>query len=188
LLPSIEEEAMNANSDFRGRSALLFHGHPGQDQSGQEGVPLSRRAELASDALIAGGIVRLMNSIVNKSEIPETFGLSLLEDGIRLTKRLEKGDIYLDKRKSHLIPPPESVDTVRCIRARGTANVKDRSQEALSVLNYIRDILAQGDATDLAELDPQLVISTRAFFRVVHTSIIDQLGAFEIPSRSVHID
>jgi hypothetical protein len=174
---------MNADFGHRDGPSPLNCYRQGLGESGARGVPLSRRAELASDAFVAGGIVRLMNSIINKREIVEATNLSLIDDGIQLVKQLEKGDIYLDQRRAHLIQQPESADTVKHIRASGTSNVRERSQEASSLLTRIKNILAQDSPTNLAELDLEEVESTRAFFRAVHTSIIDQLEASEIPSQ-----
>jgi hypothetical protein len=169
----------------RDRSAFLHHGRSNQDESRAKEVPLSRRTELASDALVAGKIVILMNSVVSKQEIAKSANLSLVDDGIQLAKRLEEGEIYLDQRKFHLIQQPESADTVKYIRARGTSNLRECIQEALSILSRIRDSLDNNSPMDFTAMDLQLAKSTRAFFRIIHTSIIDQLGAFEIPSRHI---
>jgi hypothetical protein len=158
------------------------------DRENSGGLSLSRRAELASDAFVAGGIVRLMNDIVNKHEIPKATGTSLLDDGIWLVEQLERGDTYLSERRAHLIPQPESADTVRYIRARGTSNIEEHTKEALSILTHIKNILIEGSMTALANLDAEGLESARVFFRTVHTSIMDQLGASELPTQRVNRD
>jgi len=179
---------MNTNSDCKNSTLPPGCYHQRMDEGGVKNLSLSRRAELASDAFVAGGIIRLINNIVSKYGKIEATRLSLIDGGIELARQLRKGDVYLNQRRAHLMQQPESADTVKYIRAYGTSNVEERTEEALSVLACIRQSLIQGRAVDLADLNPGALESTRAFFRIVHTSIMDQLGASEIPSQPVHVD
>jgi hypothetical protein len=177
---------MIAESEVENRSAFLHRGHSARDRSKTEEIPLSRRAQLASDAFRAGDLVKLMNRIIKEERVPENVDLSLVEDGIQLVKRLEKGDDYLDQRKFNLIPQPDSAETVKRMRSRGTSNIRGQIEEALSILRFIKETPSSGDTAIIANLDLGKVKSARTLFREIHASVIDQLGAFDLLIHYVH--
>jgi len=167
---------------FSGRHARLE-----LDPRGGRDLPMSRRAELAADAIVAGRIVRLINNILNKPDITMAMGSPLVDDAIRLAQRLQRGDNYLEESRTHFIARPDSVDTVTRIRARGTPNISTRAGEAVSILTRIRELDAEGRPTELTEVDAKLSDSSRDFFRDVQTSITDQLAAVETASERVDL-
>lgn len=170
------------------RPITAYSGFANQENVPTPKLPLSRQAELASDAFVAGNIVRLMNRIVIRHLRLEPSSLPLLADGISLTQRLQEGDVYLDQSRVNLIQQPESADTVKHMRARGTSNIKELTRQVLHVLGLLKNVAAEGSFPEVKGLDPRSIVTTRDFFRVVHTSIIDQLDAFEPPTLPVDRD
>lgn len=179
---------MRADSQPRPRPTQLYSGAPGRDKRATDTLSLSRRTELVADAFVAMGIVRLMNRIASGRVSAEPASLSIVSNGIQLAQRLQEGDAYLDPSRNFLIPRPESTETVEYMRARGTSNITARTQETLLFLERIKSVLTEGHLSELRDLDPELVESTRAFFRMVHTSIADQLGISDPPSMHADID
>lgn len=179
---------MKSASDCSAGPASVHESRQYFDKRAAGELPLSRRTELASDAFIAGRLVKLMNSIVNKRPVAEDVNPSLLDVGIELAKRLEQGDTYLTRRSTRLMQQPESASTVKYMRARGTSDIRAQTEDALSVLADIRSILDDTGRAGLSEVDPRLAESTRDFFRVVRTSINEQLAASQIPSQRVNVD
>jgi hypothetical protein len=166
---------------YGGSQRALLNSHAsGRDRSLTDTLSLSRRTELAADAFTAIGIVRLMNRISSKRVNTARPELSVLSNGIELTVRLQRGDTYLAQGRSLLIPP-ESAEIVEAMRAFGTDNIAQQTQVIQDFLERIRALLIEGQFADLNKLDPGLVESTRVFFRMVHTSIADQLGLPEPP-------
>lgn len=179
---------MYDHSGAGNRPKTAYSGFTDQENVPTPKLPLSRQAELAGDAFVAGNMVRLMNRIAIKHLRLEPSTLALLADGILLTKRLQEGDVYLDQSRVNLIQQPESADTVKHMRARGTSNIRELTRQVLHVLGLLKSVAAEGGFPELAGLDRKLIESTRDFFRVVHTSIIDQLDAFEPPALPVDRD
>lgn len=179
---------MHADSLSQLRPTQLYSGASGRYARATDTLSLSRRTELAADAFTAVGIVRFMNRIASRRVSVEPAGLSTISNGIELVRRLQEGDAYLDQSRILLIPQPESTETVEYMRAHGTSNISARIQEIVLFLERIRSLLTGGHVPELHDLDPELVDSTRAFFRIVHTSIADQLGMSEPPSIHADID
>jgi hypothetical protein len=178
---------MKQDSSYSAGPASLRWGLQRLDPGEVEDLPLSRRAELAGDAIVAGKIVRLMNNILNEREITAAVGSALVRDGIQLAERLQQGDAYLTDRRMHLMPRPDSADMVKSIRARGTSDVSGLTKESISLLTCIQRLLNEGRPVDLEDLDARLADSTRDFFRAVHASLVSQLGAFEATSERVDL-
>jgi hypothetical protein len=185
---ALRRREMKRDSDcsvgpFSGRHARLR-----LDPRGARDLPLSRRAELAADALVSGRVVILINNILNKRDITAAAVSSLVDDGIRLAERLQQGDFYLEESRTHFIARPESVDIVSRIRARGTSKITARAAQAVSILTRIKELDAEGRPTELTEADAKLAQSSRDFFRDVQTSITDQLAAAVTPSERVDLE
>ena len=174
---------MRADSRRQSRPTRLYYGASGRDERATDTLSLPRRTELVADAFIAVGIVRLMNRIASGRVSVEPTGPSTtIYNGIELVQRLQEGDAYLDQSRTFLMPQPESTKTVEYMRAHGTSNITARTQGVLLFLERIKSVLTEGHLSELRDLDPELVESTRAFFRMVHTSIADQLGISQPPS------
>ena len=167
----------------------LRQGGQDWDMSEGPGLSLSRQTELVTDALVAGAIVRLANRLMKNPEALERSCLALLQQGIDLARRLQTGEHYLRESVARVIWPPDSAETVQHIHARGTQNVSERTQEAVDVLSRAKRRAEQGsDSPEATALDPEEVRSIRDFYRVVRTSIMDQLGPFDIPSERADWD
>jgi hypothetical protein len=171
---------MNPDIDRKGNLLLPRRYRQGWEEGGASDLSLSKQTELASSALVVGRLVMLMNDVLNERASLEGTSPSLIDSAIRLTEQLEQGDAYLSRCGVQLMMEPESADMVRHIQAHGELNVTKRSREAAAVFDAIKRSLGSGDPKRLAEVDPEKVRSARAFFRVVHTAILDRLGASEI--------
>jgi hypothetical protein len=128
-----------------------------------------------------------MNRITGKQASAASTGPSVVSKGIDLAERLQQGDAYLEQSRTLLIPP-ETAETAEYMRAHGTSDITARTQEIVPFLQRIESLLAEGLSSDLYELEPRMVEHTRAFFRLVHTSIADQLGLSEPPAIPPDID
>jgi hypothetical protein len=178
---------MSADSPCRSSSTRAYSGTLGRDTRSTDKLPLSRRTELLADAFVAVQMIRLMNRIARRHASVERIGPSIVSKGIELTQRLQQGDSYLTRRRTLLIPHLPSVETAEYMRAHGTSNITAQTQEILPFLEGINGLLAEGRFSEIYDSDSKLVESTRGFFRIVHTSITDQLETVEPSRRLVDI-
>lgn len=179
---------MCAYSRLQNRTRSRFpESSSGCDRGTTDPLPLSRQTELAADAFAASGVVLLMNRIAGKHASAASTRPSVVAKGIALAERLQQGDAYLEQSRT-LLMPPETAETVEYMRAHGTSDIIEQTQEIIPFLKRIESLLAEGHTSELYELEPKLVEQTRAFFRLVHDSIADQLGLSEPPAIPPDID
>ena len=135
-------------------------------------LPLSKQVQLASDALAIGNLLELINDIESKPEMIKEIDIMKVKKGIQYFEKLQKGEDYLNQRKTSLIPRPESADTVGHIRKRTGLQIKEKSEAVLNVLNEFINWPESQSKLDSDKLD-----SAKHFLRDVHTGIMDHLEA-----------
>ncbi len=130
----------------------------------------SQQAQLAGDALVVSNLLELINDIESKPENTKQIDTTKLDSGIHIIERLQKGEDYLDQRKTSLIPRPESADTVGHIRKRTGLQIKEKSEIVLTILNELKNWPHTKSQLSLEKLS-----FTKHFLRDVHTGIMDHL-------------
>jgi len=134
------------------------------------GLPLSKKALLASNALAISNLLELINEIESKREKAKNIDINQVNIGISVITDLKKGEDYLLERKTSLIQRPESTDTVRYIRSRTGSQINDKSDMVLGVLEALKAWPEFPEKLDIEELR-----NAKNFLRDVYTGIVDQL-------------
>jgi hypothetical protein len=163
-------EKMKAKSDLKSQNDNPAHSSNSILIERGSRLSLSQQAQLAGDALVVSNLLELINDIENKPESTKEIDSTKVDSGINVIERLQRGEDYLDQRKTSLIPRPESADTVGHIRKRTGLQIKDKSEVVLTILNELKNW-----PHTQAQLNQEKLAFTKHFLRDLHTGIMDHL-------------
>lgn len=137
------------------------------NKSQSDPISIKRRSQLTNYAYTSSIMIEIINDVLFENRVYQKHNQTLGK-GLGLIKELLKGEEYLVEPKDNITPKPDGTDIVRYVMMRTPIEFQESANNALSVVTSIKK-------RKLKEINKPNLIDARDFFRVIHTSIMDQL-------------